>query len=868
MRTMFHHTKKYIVWLLLFLSIIFTIGCSGTNTIVKEVSDGGTELGNPDNEIIVAGYAQKGPFQNSSTVFMYELDENFEQTGISFHDQTDEAGRFNIPSGLTEGYVELSINGYYFDEISYDPDDPNYLYSGDVETSALADVSENTVININILTSIAKETILALMDDGMTFDEANEQACVYVLDAFGITDDTNTLFEDMSILEEIDSEPQEGNKILLAVSAIMMQMAHDANDITGDSVEDSLNDLRSRISSDIADNYVLDDTDLLTAMDAARMSLELVNIRSHLENSFPDYRIPRFEEYIVGNLNIQWNGFNCGAHNISSIEVEIFDPETGLINDGPWPCNDQQGTVIGLNAGTYDTITINFMSPDNVVALNVVKTDVTVTARQTAILTVEPGDFINGAVSIQWNIDCPESGISTIEAEIYDSADTLVTTGGPWDCTDVLGTIGQISEIIGGKMILIFKDADSNTLCRSELSGLDIMLGQTTIIGPFILIPPEISSPVDVVRFYEGDTVDFIGAAFDYQGNPLTGTDLSWSSNLDGPIGTGESFSTTTLSIGTHTITLTAADSVLGDISTFIYLNINEIFLVGPGQAHTTIHSAKNAADEYDMIIVMDGTYTESLTINKPLTIISENGYSSTTVITADSFHHCFSIISDNVTLDGFTIYGAVSGMGIGAGVYLNSADSCTIVNNRCGYDASHNNEYGIWLEDSHNNVISNNICNAETYVGIELDYSNSNIISYNTCNANSISGIFLMGAADNQFFGNTLDANNIGIDFFGTIPVPHDNLFFLNNFSNTTTPVSPIEEFVEDNTWYLPVETDYEYNSTIYTGYLGNYFHDHDLTDSDGDGIADSAYRLPGDILIDPYPLTTTSDNYSVSFE
>lgn len=54
--------------------------------------------------------------------------------------------------------------------------------------------------------------------------------------------------------------------------------------------------------------------------------------------------------------------------------------------------------------------------------------------------------------------------------------------------------------------------------------------------------------------------VPFIGNASDPEDGPLTGTALVWDSDLDGPIGTGETFSAQ-LSAGVHTITLTATDS-------------------------------------------------------------------------------------------------------------------------------------------------------------------------------------------------------------------------------------------------------------------------------------------------------------------
>ena len=55
--------------------------------------------------------------------------------------------------------------------------------------------------------------------------------------------------------------------------------------------------------------------------------------------------------------------------------------------------------------------------------------------------------------------------------------------------------------------------------------------------------------------------VTFIGSAADPEDGPLTGTALVWSSSLDGVLGTGTSLAVSTLTIGAHSVTLTATDS-------------------------------------------------------------------------------------------------------------------------------------------------------------------------------------------------------------------------------------------------------------------------------------------------------------------
>lgn len=77
--------------------------------------------------------------------------------------------------------------------------------------------------------------------------------------------------------------------------------------------------------------------------------------------------------------------------------------------------------------------------------------------------------------------------------------------------------------------------------------------------------PPEvtITAPVSNARFEQSDTITFEGSAVDPEDGPLTGVALTWKSDIDGTLGSGEQFviAASNLSSGDHTITLAATDS-------------------------------------------------------------------------------------------------------------------------------------------------------------------------------------------------------------------------------------------------------------------------------------------------------------------
>ena len=73
----------------------------------------------------------------------------------------------------------------------------------------------------------------------------------------------------------------------------------------------------------------------------------------------------------------------------------------------------------------------------------------------------------------------------------------------------------------------------------------------------------QIASPTDGAVFDPGDPVTFSGTATDAEDGDLT-PQILWTSSRDGAIGTGRSFSTSSLSTGVHTITASVTDQTGG----------------------------------------------------------------------------------------------------------------------------------------------------------------------------------------------------------------------------------------------------------------------------------------------------------------
>jgi len=110
-----------------------------------------------------------------------------------------------------------------------------------------------------------------------------------------------------------------------------------------------------------------------------------------------------------------------------------------------------------------------------------------------------------------------------------------------------------------------------------------------------------INTPGDDAIFDQGDQITFTGTATDIEDGDLT-TSLSWSSDLDGSIGTGGTFSTSALSVGTHTITAAVNDSGALEGSDQVVVTVN------PGVA--IIDALANS--EISVAGTVDGNYTDT----------------------------------------------------------------------------------------------------------------------------------------------------------------------------------------------------------------------------------------------------------------
>ncbi len=217
---------------------------------------------------------------------------------------------------------------------------------------------------------------------------------------------------------------------------------------------------------------------------------------------------------------------------------------------------------------------------------------------------------------------------------------------------------------------------------------------------------------------------------------------------------------------------------------------------------YTTIHEAIYAAEPRDRIVIHEGTYNESLLVDKPLDIFALRN--KTVTIHDNNMIEMIRITADGTNISGFLIEG-IPGESIGIlvqannthisnnsirenlhGIYLDHVHGTEIRDNHC-YD---NAGDGIWLSFSSDNRLIHNICGDNRY-GIYLRSGcEHNTLEYNTCTMGRVGIALFDGANYNNLTTNECSENDNGLDiYYGKENIIYNNTFVRNKvgiYSNT----------------------------------------------------------------------------------
>ncbi len=115
-------------------------------------------------------------------------------------------------------------------------------------------------------------------------------------------------------------------------------------------------------------------------------------------------------------------------------------------------------------------------------------------------------------------------------------------------------------DIVGNQLITIFTDNRNESGLSAD--SVDVYAAGVQIGGgPGNTAPTvTITAPANGTSVASGASVSFSGTATDPEDGTISGS-LTWTSSINGNIGSGASFSTSTLSVGAHIITASVTDS-------------------------------------------------------------------------------------------------------------------------------------------------------------------------------------------------------------------------------------------------------------------------------------------------------------------
>ena len=297
--------KFILVFICFLVSVVSLQGCGGDSA-----------TSSAQNTVEVSGQFQKGPFIVGTEITIQELNSDLTPTGRSFQTETtNNLGSYVLPISLTSSLVEISANGYYFNEVT------GALSDSTLRLSALADTTDSASININILTHLAKKRIRSLVSNGLSFTAAKQQAETEVRSLFSFNDTNTSLFS----FDQMDISQTGGSNAFLLMASSIFQKAYSSSAELSEYIES--------LSQDLSDNGTVNNSVLMSTISATELIIDLDVIRTNLEEKYislgQSVVIPNFEALLnrppvanAGEDNSGTVGLNIILNGIGSSDID------------------------------------------------------------------------------------------------------------------------------------------------------------------------------------------------------------------------------------------------------------------------------------------------------------------------------------------------------------------------------------------------------------------------------------------------------------------------------------------------------------------------------------------------------------------
>ncbi len=245
----------------------------------------------------LSGIVEKGPFVRGSAVNVQPLNEAFNAVGTLFSGEiTDNAGTFDLGEiKLESQFARVAADGYFFNEVT------GVLSNGQLHLVALADLSDRSTVNVNILTHLKSARILKLIKEGKRFGDANAQAQKELLAQFGLQNYEIAAAESTSITEGND-----GSGVIIAISSVILNNRSEAE----------VTEYLAELSRDLADDGAFEADNLRQInSDSEAIKTSLGAISDNIVNRYAD--LGRTVSVPDLRLFFDWDGDGIAGNEMS-----------------------------------------------------------------------------------------------------------------------------------------------------------------------------------------------------------------------------------------------------------------------------------------------------------------------------------------------------------------------------------------------------------------------------------------------------------------------------------------------------------------------------------------------------------------------
>ena len=306
----------------------------------------------------------------------------------------------------------------------------------------------------------------------------------------------------------------------------------------------------------------------------------------------------------VGNINSQGQ-ISGGTYNQLSDEIVL----TGYNSGAPFLLQISNFIAPDFDGGQLDRYEVTIPGSHQIEAVEAIDDqDYFVTSEtRTGGINVGPATLYranaiapNAAPTV--TITAPADGHTVVEgtditftatATDVEDDDATLTAAIDWTSNLETGSIGtggsfNTSTLSVGTHTITASVTDSNGEPGSDNITVTVNVNAAPVVN--------ITAPADGHTVVEGTNITFTATATDVEDDDATLTAaIDWTSNLEtGSIGTGGSFNTSTLSVGTHTITASVTDSngEPGSDNITVTVNVNNapvVNITAPADGHTVL---------------------------------------------------------------------------------------------------------------------------------------------------------------------------------------------------------------------------------------------------------------------------------------